>query len=124
MSANAATDSNSNFISVLQNTPVIVASLTLALKGAASHTVFVIGEFSADTVGATGGAVVASVLVDGNLMMDAQVNNQQGNAGPLVSVSGVLTLPVNKHKFELQAFVTGMGSASVHHRSLTVIDLG
>ena len=124
MSANAATDSNSNPVFVGPNAPTIVASLTMVLRGTPSHTVFVIGQFSADTVTAAGGSAEASILVDGNLMMDALVNNLKGDAGTLVSVSGVLTLPIKRHKFELQAYVTNMTSAAVHHRSLTVIDLG
>lgn len=124
MSANAITDSNSNPIGVSANTPVVVASVLLVLKGTATHTVFVIGEFSADPSAAAGGTVAASVLVDNNDMMDTEVNNLQGGVGTLVTVSGVLTLPLGKHRFDLQAYVTAMTSASVHHRSLTVIDLG
>jgi hypothetical protein len=124
MSANAATDSNTNPIGLNANTNVVVSSLTLTIPRGTTHTVFLIGHFSADTVAAVGGEVVAGILVDGNLMMDTQVNNVQGAAGPLLSLSGVLSLKGGRHKFELQAYVANMNSASVHHRSLTAIDLG
>jgi hypothetical protein len=124
MSTNAKTDSNSNPITVSPNASVTVASVLLTLPGGSKHSVFLIGHFSADPVGATGGAAVANILVDGNLMMDTLVNNLERNAGTLLSLSGVRTLAAGKHKFELQAFVNNMTSASVHHRSLTAIDLG
>jgi hypothetical protein len=124
MSANAATDSNSNPIGVQPNTNVVVASLVLAFAAPAAHKAFVIGHFSADPAGATGGIMVAGILMNGNLMMDTQVNNLQGNTGTLLSLSGVIPVTPGKHRFELQAFDANMTSASVHHRSLTVIDLG
>lgn len=124
MSANAATDSNSNPIGVNANTNVVVSSLTFTIPRGAAHKVFLIGHFSADTITANGGEAVAGILVDGNLMMDTLVNDLQGNTGTLLSLSGVLTLKAGRHKFELQAFMANMNSASVHHRSLTAIDLG
>jgi hypothetical protein len=124
LSANAATDSNSNPITVSPNTPVVVATVLLSLTGPSPHKVFLIGHFSADTNGATGGIAVANILVNGNLMMDTQINNLQGDTGTLLSLSGVLTLAAGKQKFELQAFASNMTSASAHHRSLTAIDLG
>ena len=124
MSANAATDSNSNPIGVNANANVIVSSLSLTIPRGRAHTVFLIGHFSADTIAANGGEAVAGILVDGNLMMDTEVNNLQGDTGTLLSLSGLLNLKAVRHQFELQAFVTNMTSAAVHHRSLTVIDLG
>ena len=124
MSANAKTGSNSNPIAVSPNNPVTVASVLLTLPGGSKHIVYLIGHFSADPAGATGGGAVASILVDGNLMMDTQVNNLLRDTGTLLSLSGVLALTAGKHKFELQAFVNNMTSAAVRHRSLTAIDLG
>jgi len=122
--SNAATDSNSNPAGVSPNTNVTVASVSLRIPGHASHNVFLIGQFSADTTAATGGIVVASIVVDGNLMMDTQVNNLQGNTGTLLSLSGMLTVGAGTHQFDLQAFATNLTFVSAHHRSLTAIDLG
>jgi hypothetical protein len=122
--SNAMTDSNTNPAGVNPNSNITVASVSLHIPGRASHKVFLIGHFSADTTAANGGAVVASILMDGNLMMDTQVNNLQGNTGTLLSLSGVLTLKAGTHTFELQAFTSNVTFVSAHHRSLTVIDLG
>ncbi len=89
-----------------------------------AHKVFLIGHFSADTVAAIGGIAVAGILVDGNLMMDTQVNNLQGDTGSLLSLSGVVTLKAGDHSFDLQAFATNMNSMTAHHRSISAIDLG
>jgi hypothetical protein len=121
--SNAATDSNSNPIGVTPKTNVIVSSVTLSFPGRSSHKVFLIGHFSADMTGATGGIVVSGILVDGNLMMDTQVNNLQGQTGAILSLSGVLTVKPGKHKFDLQAYATNVTNVSAHHRSLTAIDL-
>ena len=67
---------------------------------------------------------MAGILLDGNLMMDTQVNNLQGNTGTLLSLSGVLTVKAGKHQFDLQAYATNVTFVSAHHRSLTAIDLG
>jgi len=122
--SNAATDSNSNPIGVTPNTNVIVSSVTLSFPARSSHKVFLIGHFSADMTGATGGIVVSGILVDGNLMMDTQLNNLQGQTGAILSLSGVLTVTPGKHKFDLQAYATNVTNVSAHHRSLTAIDLG
>jgi hypothetical protein len=122
--SNAITDSNSNPIGVTPNTNVIVSSVTLTIPGKSSHQIFLIGHFSADTTGATGGIVVSGILLDGNLMMDTQINNLQGETGTLLSLSGVLTVKAGKHVFELQAYATNVTYVSAHHRSLTAIDLG
>ena len=122
--SNAVTDSNTNAIGVTPNTNVTVSSAKLSLPGTAKHQVFLIGHYSADTTGAAGGIAVASILVDGNVMLDTQINNLQGNTGTLLSLSGVLTLKAGKHQFDLQAFASNMTFMSAHHRSLTVIDLG
>ena len=122
--ANAATDSNTNPAGVTPNNNVTVSSVSLRIPGRKSHKVFLIGHFSADTTAANGGIVVASILVDGNLMMNTEVNNLQGNTGTLLSLSGVLTVKGGKHQFDLQAFATNVTFVSAHHRSLTAIDLG
>jgi hypothetical protein len=122
--SNAATDSNTNPAGVTPNTNVPIASLSLRLPGQKSHNVFLIGHFSADTTAANGGIVSAGILVDGNLMMDTQVNNLQGDTGTLLSLSGVLTVRGGTHQFELQAYATNVTYVSAHHRSLTAIDLG
>lgn len=122
--SNAATDSNSNPIGVNPNTNVTVSSLKLKVPGRLQHKVFLIGHFSADTTVANGAIVVAGILIDGNLMMDTEVNNLQGDTGALLSLSGVLTLKAGLHKFELQAYATNVTYVSAHHRSLTAIDLG
>lgn len=121
--SNAATDSNTNPIGVSPNTNVIVSSVTLSFPGRSSHKVFLIGHFSADTTGATGGIVVSGILVDGNLMMDTQVNNLQGQTGAILSLSGVLAVKPGKHRFDLQAYATNVTFVGAHHRSLTAIDL-
>ena len=122
--SNAATDSNTNPAGVSPNSNVTVASVGLRIPGRQSHKVFLIGHFSADTTAANGGIVGAGILVDGNLMMDTQVNNLQGNTGTLLSLSGVLTVKAGTHQFDLQAFATNVTFVSAHHRSLTAIDLG
>ena len=122
--SNAATDSNTNPAGVNPNTNLTVASVQLHITGHTKHRVFLIGHFSADTTAATGGAVVAGILVDGNLLMDTQVNNLQGNTGTLLSLSGVLTVKAGTHQFDLQAFASNVTFVSAHHRSLTAIDLG
>jgi len=122
--ANAATDSNTNPVGVTPNNNLTVASVSLRIPGRKSHKVFLIGHFSADTTAANGGIVVAGILLDGNLMMDTQVNNLQGDTGTLLSLSGVLTVKAGKHRFDLQAYATNVTFVSAHHRSLTAIDLG
>lgn len=122
--ANAATDSNTNPAGVTPNNNLTVASVSLRIPGRKSHRVFLIGHFSADTTAASGGIVVAGILLDGNLMMDTQVNNLQGDTGTLLSLSGVLTVKAGKHQFDLQAYATNVTFVSAHHRSLTAIDLG
>ena len=122
--SNAATDSNTNPIGVTPGTNVVVSSVSLSLPGRSPRKVFLIGHFSADTTGATGGIVVSGILVDGNLMMDTQVNNLEGGTGTLLSLSGVLAVKPGKHRFDLQAFATNVTFVNAHHRSLTAIDLG
>lgn len=121
--SNAATDSNTNPIDVPPQTNVTVSSVTLTFSGRKSHKAFLIGHFSADTIGGNGGIVVSGILVDGNLMMDTQVNNLQGETGTNLSLSGVLTVNAGTHRFDLQAFATNVTDVRAHHRSLTAIDL-
>jgi hypothetical protein len=123
MAANAVTDSNSNPIGIPASTTVTVSTVTLSVAGRASQKVFLIGHFSSDLTGATGGIVVAGVTEDGNLMMDTQVNNQMGDSGTLLSLSGVLIVKPGKHVFELTAFAENATYVSAHHRSLTAIEL-
>ena len=110
-------------IGVSPNTNIIVSSLNVSFRGRSSLKVFLIGHFSADTTGATGGIIVAGILVDGNLMMDTQVNSLQGQTGTLLSLSGVLTVKPGRHRFDLQAFAANVTFVGAHHRSLTAIDL-
>jgi hypothetical protein len=122
--SNAATDSNSNPIGVTRGAAVTVSSVTLDFPGTGSHQVLLIGHFSVDTAGAVGGEVVANLVVNGSLVLNTEVNNLQGNTGTQLSISGVFTVGPGKREFDLQAAVTNMPSASVHHRSITAVGLG
>jgi hypothetical protein len=124
VASNAATDRNSNPIGVPTNRNVTVSRVDLSIAAPRQHKVLLIGEFSADCAGGTGGIVVASVLVDGNLRLNTQVNNQHADAGALLSVTSVLSVRPGKHNFQLQAFAANVAGVSAHHRSLTVVDLG
>jgi hypothetical protein len=96
--SHAATDSNTNFIGAAERTNLTVSS---------------------------GRGVVASIFVNGSLVMDTQVNNLQGNTGTLLSLSGVVTVAhAGQHTFDLQAYIFNMPSAGIHHRSITVVELG
>jgi hypothetical protein len=121
--SNAVTDSNSNPIGLSPRENVTVSSVTLSVNGPSLHKVFLVGQFSADTEGATGGMVTGGILVDGNLVVDTQVNNLQGETGTLLSLSGVITVKPGTHRFDLQAFAGSVTFVSVHHRSLTAVDL-
>ena len=122
MASKGTTDSNSNPIGVPPSTNTIVSSVNFKFAGRKPHEVFVIGEFSAECPQCAGDFVVGDIQVDGNTMMNTQVNNLNGAVGQIVVVSGVLTLRAGKHRFDLRAY-TRAANFSVHHRSLTVIDL-
>ena len=101
--SNTATDSNSNRIGVPPTTNVTVSTVSLDIVGNSSHEVFVTGQFSADGSGAAGGIVVASILVDSNLSLNTQINNLEGDAGTILSLSGVVQLTPGKHQVDLSA---------------------
>jgi hypothetical protein len=116
-------DGNSNplFLATALNTTV--ATVRLALTGGKTHQVLIIGEFSADGSNLTNGIIVGTVQVDGNSFLDTQVNNQNGNIGTIVTVTGIVTVPTGRHSFDLLAYTNASGLA-IHHRALSVIDLG
>jgi hypothetical protein len=122
--SNAATDSNSNPIGVIERSSVTVSSVTLNFPGTGSNQVLLISHFSVDTENAAGGGVAATIRVNGSPATNTQVNNLQGNTGTLLSLSGVVTVGPGERTFDLQAFVFNMPSASVHHRSITAVSLG
>jgi len=121
--SNAATDSNSNAIGATERSNLTVSSVQLNFLHRRSNQALLIGQFSVDTESATGGGVVAGILVNGNLMMDTQINNLQGNTGTLLSLSGIVAVGQGQHTFDLQAYIYNMPSASIHHRSITVVRL-
>lgn len=121
--SSTTTDSNSNPIGVPPTTNVTVSTVSLDIVGNSSHEVFVTGQFSADGSGATGGIVVASILVDSNLSLNTQINNLEGNSGTILSLSGVVSLTPGRHQVDLTAFAENVQFASAHHRLLSVIDL-
>jgi hypothetical protein len=123
--SHAATDSNTNFIGAAERTNLTVSSVQLNFPHGSSHQALLIGQFSVDTESANGGGVAASICVNGSLVMDTQVNNLQGNTGTLLSLSGVVTVAHGgQHTFDLQAYIFNMPSAGIHHRSITVVELG
>src|SRR5216684_3772424 len=121
--SNTTTDSNSNPIGVPPSTNVAVSTVSLDVVGNSSHEVFVTGQFSADCSGATGGIVVASILVDSNPSLNTQMNNLEGDTGTILSLSGVVSLTPGKHQLDLSAFAENLQFVSAHHRSLSVVDL-
>jgi hypothetical protein len=116
------TDSNSNPIFVPPSTNTIVSTLNITLPRKKSLDVFVIGEFSAECPAAAGDFVVGDIQVDGNTMMNTQINNLNGPVGTIVVVSGVLSVRGGPRRFDLRAF-TRAANFSAHHRSLTVLVL-
>ncbi len=122
MASKGTTDSNSNPIGVQPSTNTIVSSVSMNFPGRKAHEVFVIGEFSAECPQCANDFVVGDVQLDGNTFLNTQVNNLNGAIGTVVVVSGVLTVPAGTHKFDLRAY-TRATNFSVHHRSLSVIDL-
>ncbi len=121
--SNTVSDSNVNPIGVPPTTSVRVSSIMLNIPGKSSHNVLVISQFSGDYSGGTGGIVVAEIRLDGNLMINSQVNSLEGDAGTLVSLSGVLSLTPGTHQLDLNAFATNLQFLSAHHRSLSAVDL-
>jgi hypothetical protein len=102
---------------------VTVSTVNLDIAGGSPHKVHLTGQFSADCEGGTGGIVVLSILIDGNLTLDTQINNLEGNTGTLLYVSGVASLTPGTHRLDLSAFVTNLQSITAHHRSLSAVDL-
>jgi hypothetical protein len=121
--SNAATDSNINPIGLPERSNLTVSSVSLNFFGTRSNQVLLIGQLSVDTENAAGGGVVATILVNGRMATNTQVNNLQGNTGTLLSLSGVVTVGPGKGTFDLQASVFNMPSASVHHRTITAVSL-
>lgn len=73
--SNAATDSNVNPIGVPPTTNVTVSTVSLDIAGGSPHRVLLTGQFSVDGKGGHGGIVISSILVDGNLRLNTQINN-------------------------------------------------
>ena len=127
--SNAASGLNSNIIDVSPGPGIIVASVPLTLSGRTRprgipHKVFLTGQFAAFTTGVTGGgSITAGILIDGKLLVDTELGNLPDQTDAVLSLSGVFPVGAGAHVFELQAYVFDMASASVHHRSLTAIDL-
>ena len=121
--SNTRTDININPIEVPPKGNVTVSRVTLEITGNFAHQILVAGQFSADTVGAIGGIVVASILVDGNLHLNTQVNDLNGNTGALLSLSGIVSLTGGKHQLELSAFAENLQFLNAHHRLLSAVDL-
>jgi len=120
--ANAITVSNSNFMGVPASTNTTVSSADLSIPGTSAHQVLLIGEFSADCKGFTNGSIVGDIQVDGNTVHGIQVNNLNGTIGTIIAVSGITYVAPGTHRFDLRAFTQSM-NLSVHHRTLSVIDL-
>src|ERR1700730_4659948 len=121
--SNTRTDTKVNPIGIPPNGNVTVSTVTLEITGNFAHQILVAGQFSADCVGAVGGIVVASILVDGNLHLNAQVNDLNGNTGTLLSLSGIVSLTGGKHQLDLTAFAENLQFLSAHHCSLSAVDL-
>ena len=121
--SNAASDVNVNPIGVPPTTNVTVSTVSLDIAGGSPHKVLLAGQFSADCEGGAAGIVVSSILIDGNLTLNTQINNLEGNTGTLLSLSGVVSLSPGTHRLDLSAFVTNLQSTTAHHRSLSAIDL-
>ena len=121
--AKAAYDGNSNLLFLATALNTIVATAKLTLTGAKSHQILLIGQFSIDGSSLVNGIVVGTIMVDGNPFLDVQVNNLNGNVGTIVVVSGIVTLPRHPHTFDLVAYTNATG-LTVHHRALSVVDLG
>jgi hypothetical protein len=81
--SNTKTDINVNPIGVPPNGNLTVSTVTLEITGNFAHEILVAGQFSADCFGAVGGIVGASILVDGNLHLNTQVNELTGDTGTL-----------------------------------------
>lgn len=122
--SNAKMASDSNPIAVRPRNKVTVSTVTLDIAGNSSHEVFVTGQFSADCAGASGGIVAAGILVDTNLRLNTQVDHLEGQTGTILSLSGVISLNPGNHRLELSASAENLQSLSVHHRSLSAVDLG
>jgi len=67
--SNIAVDSNVNAIGVPPTTHVTVSIVTLNIGGSFPHEVQIIGQFSVDCTGGTGGIVVANIVIDGHLAL-------------------------------------------------------
>src|SRR5215468_7240499 len=121
--SNIAVDINVNPIGVSPAESVTVSSTNLEILGELPHEVLLTGQFSVDCNAGVGGIVVASILVDGSLTFDTQVNNLHDDTGTLLCLSGVLSLTPGAHRLEMTAFITNLASVTAHHRSLCAIDL-
>jgi|ERR1700730_1740 len=120
----AATSVNTNAIGILPGPNVTVGTVTLDFPDTGSHQVLVIGHFSVDTEGAGGGIITAAIFANRQLITNTQINNLEGNTGALVSISSVVTVGPGPNSFDLQAGLSNMTSAAVHHRSVTAVGIG
>jgi hypothetical protein len=84
--------------------------------------VLLIGEFSAEGNGA-GIYIVGDIQVNGNTFLNTQVNNLSGTFGTIITVTGIVDAAPGVHTFDLRCY-TNASSLSVHHRALSVVDLG
>jgi hypothetical protein len=121
--SNIAVDINVNRIGVPPGKNLTVCTTSLEIVGNRSHKVLLTGQFSADWKAGAGGIAVASILVDGNLTVNTQINNLDDNKGTLICASGVVPLAPGPHRLDLDAFITNLESFTAHHRSLCAIDL-
>lgn len=80
------------------------------------------GEFSAEGDGA-GIYIVGDIQVNGNIFLNTQVNNLNGTFETIVTVTGLVEAGPGDHIFDLRCYTTANG-LSVHHRALSVVDLG
>lgn len=119
---NVASDRNTNPIGVATTTNVIVAEASLHIRSAHQHKVLLIGEFSADGEG-TRVYVVGDIQIDGNTFLNTQVNNLHDTFGTIVSVAGIVDVPSGPHKFHLRCY-SNAANLVVHHRALSLVDLG
>jgi DNA/RNA endonuclease YhcR with UshA esterase domain len=122
--ANAsAYDGNSNPLFLATATNTILSTAQLTLQAPKSHQILLIGQFSVDGSSLVNGIVVGDIQVNGNTYLSTQVNNLNGNVGTVLVVSGIITLQRHPFTFDLRAYTNATGLV-VHHRALSVVDLG
>ena len=123
--ANATTQSGfTGGIPLKTNTTVV--DLNFTISGTSPRTVLMMGRFNTSFSNSNNGAVVGDILVDGVRRYNSQLSVPDGNSSTPVVLFGTLNVGPGVHKFELSAFVQGLGSTSVvvNFSVLTLIDLG